>query len=347
MRKIADFLLIAALVIMIAVPVALLNTKPDQVSVSENRTLAQPEWGYGINHFMQTVSDSIDDRIGLRSAFMSLYNTVVYDTLHSKHTDVIDGEDGWLFYINDIPDYAGTNINDATIAHYVNVLTAIDQWCKARDIEFVLWVGPNKSAVYDNCMPDGIKQAETNRTELILQRLREAGVKVSYEKDTMIAHRDDQELYYKLDTHWNSYAARYTIEDVLTQLGLPVREFEYIATPVIEGDLMTMLGTGYNGVYSLEVETVPNPEADIEALESDVHHYIHNPKGEKFMCYRDSFGRVTIPMYSYYFTGHVFWDFNIDFDLVEQEAPKVLILSCVERFFDTMVISNEDILTRE
>ena len=347
MRKIADFILIAALVIMIAVPVALLNTKPDQVSVTENRTLAQPEWGDGINRFMQTVSDSIDDRIGLRSAFMSIYNAVVYDTLQAKHTDVIDGDDGWLFYINDIPDYSGTNINDATIAHYVNVLTAIDDWCKARDIEFILWVGPNKSAVYDNCMPDGIRQADTNRTELIMEQLREAGVKVSYEKDTMIAHRDEQELYYKLDTHWNSYAARYTMEDVLTQLGLPLREFTYIENPVIEGDLMTMLGTGNNGVYSLEVETVPNPDATIEALESDVHHYIHNPDGEKFMAYRDSFGRVAIDMYSYYFTGHVFWDFDIDFDLVEQEAPRYLILSCVERFFDTMVLVNEDILTRE
>ena len=38
-----------------------------------------------------------------------------------------NGEDGWLFYINDIPDYAGTNIDEATIAHYVNVLTAIDE----------------------------------------------------------------------------------------------------------------------------------------------------------------------------------------------------------------------------
>lgn len=346
MRKIADMILIAALIVMIAVPVALLNTKPDQVSVSENRTLAQPEWDEDMNTLMQSIGDSIDDRIGLRSAFMSIYNTVVYDTLQAKHTDVIDGEDGWLFYINDIPDYSGTNIDDTTIEHYVNVLTAIDSWCKERDIQFILWVGPNKSAVYDNCMPAGIRQADPNRTEIIMERLREAGVKVSYEKDTMIEHRDEQELYYKLDTHWNSYAARYTIEDVLTQLGLPVREFDYIETPVIEGDLMTMLGTGYNGVYSLEVETVPNPDATIEALKSDVHHYIHNDNGESFIAYRDSFGRVAIPMYSYYFNGHVFWDFDIDFDFVEQEAPKYLILSCVERFFDTMVLVNEDILTR-
>ena len=334
MRKLADFILMAALIVMIAVPVLLLNTKPDQISVSENRTLAEPNLHGGPNLLMQTIGDSIDDRIGLRSTFMSIY------------TDVIDGDDGWLFYINDIPDYSGTNISDATVAHYVDVLTAIDSWCKERDIQFVLWVGPNKSAVYDNCMPDGIRQAETNRTELIVAQLREAGVMASYERDTMIAHRDEQELYYKLDTHWNSYAARYTMEDVLTQLGLPVRAFSYIETPVIEGDLMTMLGTGYNGVYSLEVETAPNPNATIEALESDVHHYIHNPEGETFMAYRDSFGRVVIPMYSYYFTGDVFWDFDIDFALVEENAPKYLILSCVERFFDAMIRANEDILNQ-
>ena len=176
MRKLADTILLAALLVMIIVPVALFNFKPDQISVSENRTLAQPEWDEGINHLMQTVSDSVDDRIGLRSSFMSLYNTVVYDTLKAKHTDVIKGEDGWLFYINDIPDYSGTNLDEATIDHYVEVLTAIDHWCKERDIEFILWVGPNKSAVYDNCMPAGIHQADTNRTEYIMEKLREAGV---------------------------------------------------------------------------------------------------------------------------------------------------------------------------
>ena len=346
MRKIADTILLAVLIVMIAVPVALFNFKPDQISVSENRMLAQPVLDDGLNEFMRSVGDSIDDRIGLRSSFMALYNNVVYETLHAKHTDVIKGDDGWLFYVNDIPDYSGTNLDEATIDHYVEILTAIDDWCKARDIQFILWVGPNKSAVYDNCMPDGIHQADTNRTEIIIQRLREKGIKASYEKDTMIAHRDEQELYYKLDTHWNSYAARYTIEDVLTQLGLPVREFEYVENPVIEGDLMTMLGTGNNGVYSLEVETVVNPEATIKDLKGDVHQYIDYADGEKFINYRDSFGRVALPMYSYYFTGHVFWEFAIDFEFVEEEAPKYLILSCVERFFDTMVLYNEDILNQ-
>ena len=64
------------------------------------------------------------------------------------------------------------------------------------------------------------------------------------------------------------------------------------------------------------------------------------------MCYRDSFNRVMLPFYTYYFHGNVFWDFNIDWDFVEQEAPKYLILSCVERFFDDMIAENEDILMR-
>lgn len=345
MRKFADMLLIVALIVMIAVPVALFNVKPDQISVTENRALAQPEWGEGINHLMQSITDSIDDRIGLRSSFKQLYNDVIYTGMQAKHTDVISGDDGWLFYVSDIPDYAGSNLNDGVVDHYVNVLTAIDQWCKARDIQFVLWVGPNKSAVYDNCMPEGIHQAETCRTELVMERLRAAGVVASYEKDTMIEHREEQELYYKLDTHWNSYAARYTMEDVLTQLGLPLQNFAYEETPVIEGDLMNILGTGNNGVYSLQVETVPNPEAVIDHVRSDYQH-IYFDEGKPFISYRDSFGRVMLPMYSYYFTGPVYWSFDIDFDYVEQEAPEYLILSCVERFFGDMIAANEDILTR-
>lgn len=344
MRKFANTLLVLAVCLTIAIPAFCINLKPDQISVTENRTLAQPNWDSGINGFMKSVSASIDDRIGLREAMMNLYTKVMFTTLNANHSDVIVGEDGWLFYNGDIPDYSGSNNTDEIVAHQIEVLTAIDAWCKERDITFILAVGPNKSAVYDNCMPAGIYQAEQSKAQRITELLREQGIHASYTKDEMLLHRDETELYYKLDTHWNSYGARFMMEDMLTQLGLPIREFTYIPTPVIEGDLMNMMGTGYNGVYSLQVESELAPNARLEELAGTSHIYIHSENTEKIVCYRDSFHRVMLPFYTYYFHGNVFWDFNIDFDFVEQEAPKYLILSCVERFFDDMIRANEDIL---
>lgn len=344
MRKFANILLILAVAAMVLIPALLTNCKPDQISVTENRTLAEPDTEHGLDTFMTSLSASIDDRIGLREGMMQAYTHVMFTVLQAKHSDVIVGSDGWLFYNGDIPDYSGSNNTDETVAHQVAVLTAIDAWCRERGITFILAVGPNKSAVYDNCMPEGIYQTEQSKTERIAALLREQGILVSYTKDEMLAHRDEVELYYKLDTHWNSYGARYMMDDMMTQLGLPVREFTYIPTPVIEGDLMNMLGTGYNGVYSLQVESEIAPNAKLNELRSTKHIYIDSEDTEKIVCYRDSFHRVMLPFYSYYFHGNVFWDFNIDFEFVEQEAPKYLILSCVERFFDDMIRENEDIL---
>lgn len=347
MRKFADTLFLAALALVILVPVLLFNGKPDQISEVENRALAElPPIQEGFNAFTSGLSEYIDDRIGLRDQMMQGYNSVVYETLNTKHSDVIRGDDGWLFYANDLPDYAGTNIDETAIAHQTEVLAAINAWCEERGIIFILAVGPNKSEIYDNLMPEGINKAEQTKTELIAERLREQGILVSYAKDDMLPHRDEQELYYALDTHWNSYGARYMMDDMVTLLGKETTDFTYIETPVIEGDLMVIMGMGWNGKYSLQVESEPAEGTVIEELDGAKHVYIHSEGTDKIVCYRDSFNRVMLPFYTYYFHGNVFWDFNIDWDFVEQEAPKYLILSCVERFFDDMIAENEDILMR-
>jgi hypothetical protein len=65
---------------------------------------------------------------------------------------------------------------------------------------------------------------------------------------------------------------------------------------------------------------------------------------ESFVCYRDSFTEAMYAYYSYYFHGPLFWNYEIDPALVEQEAPRYLVLSCVERFLGTAIEVNEGFL---
>lgn len=346
MKKYADITLILFIVILIALAVLFFNFKPDQISAVENRKLAEPvSIREGLTNFMISVEDSIDDRIGFRDNMMQFHNQLNYSILKANHSKVIMGDDGWLFFRDDLSDYTGTNIKPEKTQRQLSIIKAIDRWCEDRGITFILAVGPNKSTVYSNYMPDGIYHTEKNNADCLVELLQAEDILVSYPKEALIEHRDEQELYMRLDTHWNAYGAWYMMNDIVTMLGLPEMEFAYGETQTKSGDLLNMLNAGWNGTYSLAASAADDPDATTEGIPGTQHLYIRSENADKIVCYRDSFHVAMIPFYEHYFQGPVNWTFTIDFDMVEQESPKFLILSCVERYLDHAIESNAKILT--
>lgn len=349
MKKFSDVLMLCIIVMIILVPVAHFNLKPGQISSVENRVLAElVPITDGAEEFMNSLDDVVNDRIGYRDQMMSFYNKVMYAGLKGNHKDVIVGDDGWLFYKEDLTTYTGNGNNPEKTEYQVRVLKAIDKWCDERGITFIFAVGPNKSTIYNNYMPDSIICTEKTQAELVAEALEGSGVNFVYPKAEMIADRDKQELFYRLDTHWNEYGARYMLDDIVDILDLPQREFVMTEDKTAGGDLIHMLGAGANGSYSVLVNVEANegtkydPEG-YEALEYK-DFYMYTEGTEEFICYRDSFHFALLDYYSYYFHGPLYWKYDIDFDYVEQELPKYLIVSCVERNFEHAIWQNSGIL---
>lgn len=348
MKKCADYIMIALILIMIAIPVFTFNWKPDQISVVENRKLAEPvSPREGLTTSMRSITDAVNDRIGYRDEMMQMYNKWAYGIMEANHSDVIRGKDGWLFYNEDLPDYTGANVDPASTEYQVSVISAINDWCKERGITFVLAIGPNKSSIYHEYMPDTIMRCEKSSVDYAVEALREKGILVSYPKEKMLLHKNETDLYYRLDTHWNSYGAKFMMDDLVELLDLPEYEFTYTESYLDRGDLLDMLGTSFPGAYSLYAGVTENPQSELEAVGDTSHKILHSEGKDKIVCYRDSFHDSILPYYGYYFDGPVWWKFSIDFDQVEQEAPKYLIFECVERYFNKAVYSNAGILNAE
>ena len=223
-RQISNIFLIILTLIILLIPVVTMNHLPDQISKIENRSLAEfPSLSEGAVAFMNGVNSYADDRIGLRDDMMRLYNRWNYTVLRGNHSKVISGKDGWLFYKGEgaLDDYTGTNIDSEKTMRQVETLVLIDEWCKERGITFVFTIGPNKSTIYDNYMPDYISHATTSNLDMLLAALEETNVRVFCPKDALIAHRDEIELYYRQDTHWNEYGSRYLLDEMTEVLNLP------------------------------------------------------------------------------------------------------------------------------
>lgn len=345
-RKISDILLVVLTLVILIIPVITMNHLPDQISSIENRSLAaHPSFSEGTVEFMNGLNSYTDDRIGLREEMMHLYNRWNYTVLRGNHSRVISGKDGWLFYKDTLADYTGTNVDPNKTMEQVKILEAIDTWCKERGIIFALVVGPNKATIYDNYMPDSIYHAQTSNLDMLLSALEETNVRVFCPKDALIAHRDETELYYRQDTHWNEYGSRYLLDEMIAELGLSTYKIPVSESRESRGDLLTMLGTGATEDTSLYASIPYFEGASIEKTEGETY-TVYSPNNPSFVCYRDSFTTAMLGYYTYYFNGPVYWTYEIDFDYIDEQRPQYLILSCVERYLDSAIAANAGIANR-
>lgn len=330
-RKVCELCFAIATVLFLLAPVLCTNMEPNAISPSENRELAQPApISKGLSHFMESLNDAANDRIGFRDGMVRLHGDIVYNGLRSRHARVIAGEDGWLFFGDDLPDYTGANNQPETVEHYVQVLKAMDELCASRGSQFVFIVGPNKTSVYHAYMPDYIQKAETSLLDALAKRLAEEGVRYIIPTERLIAESEQVELYHKLDTHWNAYAAKYVMDELVEMLGLPEREFVFSETREKIGDLVLLQGLALESVQgeSLAVSVEPNPEATFEPVPETTRRILRNEQGKSFICYCDSFTWDLEGFYSWYFDGLMYATEPLQ---ALPEFPQYVIFEVVER----------------
>ena len=326
MKKVANIIFVTICAIVVLVPVLLFNGKPDQISVTENRRLAELDSPKeGVSTFMKSVDSYVNDRIGFRDQAVQLYRQVTIRYLNYRHDQVVVGDHGWLFYCEELPDYTGTNHSKDTIERYIAILKQIDTWCKQRDIQFVFAVGPNKSSIYSEYMPGYVKQTEVSLLDALMERAEQEDLLMVCPKQELLAHKNEQELYMRLDTHWNSLGSRYMLDQLTEALSLPAVDIPVSATQTSEGDLKGMLGIGDIGVVSVTAGVPIADGASIEIIPDSYHRVIHSENTESVICYRDSFTTALENYYTHYFNGTLYWNFAIQFDKVENEKPKYLI----------------------
>lgn len=334
-RKIVNTCFISILLLLLVSPAVLTNWKPEQISKTENRMLAElTPMSEGFSSFTTSLNACANDRIGFRDQMVRLYNEITVNFLHSRNDQVVMGEEGWLFYIGDLPDYTGKTNTPENVEYCVQVLKKLDAWCKEQGSQLVFLVGPNKASVYDEYMPDYIRRTEESLLDVLTVRLREEGILLINPKDALNADAASRELYYKLDTHWNANGARYALDGLVELLGLPGKDFSTKDYRINSGDLLKMLAIDDMGSYSLYTAVEKAPETVIERIPDSKHKQIHNPAGIPFLCYRDSFAIALENYFSHYFDGPMYWSWEVMKEPPEKLPPYVIV-ECVERFILT------------
>ena len=338
-----------------AVPVATFDAK-SSISTRENRYLAALPSLVKDNHLNLDLFREFDayfaDRFGLRRYFIALNNRV--DTkLHAfKGVRVLEGKDGWQFYIDksdgdNYSDFMKQNLLlDATLAEWKDNVANTAAWCEAHGIKAIFLICPNKHSIYPEYYPFPRPEGIT-RSDQLVSAMTELGVDFVFPRDEILAAKSDfsYPLYYETDTHWNPQGAyiAFSLLKQYLQKDFPTAAFPEIDYDVTvdfskaEGDLLPMLSV------TLAKSTRPtlsprNDEVFYEYIKNAARDGVitkgKNKDLPRALIFRDSFFTALEPFTSPMFSEaeYIWREFrDSEKEYVLQYKPDVIIFERVER----------------
>ncbi len=156
------------------------------------------------------------------------------------------GKDNWLFL--------GDNY-DKTVSKLKLTITPKDSETEATKEVFselakvgtlsntsiVLIVGPNKSSIYPEYLPDNIVSSPKKYSSFFLGKLNNIGNLTVYNPTDDLLRIKNKEgiLYYRTDTHWNNKGAFLAYSGFSKLLGLPLPQVKFIPSSTLHsGDLI-------------------------------------------------------------------------------------------------------------
>lgn len=326
---------------------------------NENREMAaRPQLSlknYG--NFANEYESYFNDTMPFRSVLISLNKKINYFAFHeSTSNSVILGKDGWLFFADTLADYQRYNLyTDEELDNIKNNVLNTKAYFDERGIEFIIFIGPNKSSIYGDYMPDRYEVNESSsRTEQVVAYLREnTDVAIFYPKDDLLEARNKYpslNLYLKLDTHWNYMGGYFGTQGLLKYLGADIEDFSKISYEAVsEPDF---LWNGYDMANMLGLADVLDTDLNYRltrysdntvTFDGDVREDMSAFNGvsistsdsrdsRRVFFARDSFGEAMSPYlsasFSYVYSPH---RSCMTKTMIEEQNPDIFIYEFVER----------------
>lgn len=337
--------------------------------IDENRRLTSfPEiqWSQkAIVQFPRGFEQYFNDHFQLRDYFILGYNYLkIKIWKRSSHKKVLLGADGWLFLSGDrvLEDFVSVNqfAVDQLEARR-KILEAKRDWLAKRGIQYLFVIPPNKQSVYPEFMPETYQrlQGETRLDQFITYMQKNSDVNILDLRKAMRATKEDQQVYFRLDSHWNELGGLIASREILRAVNRSLQQIpdlylkdlsDYTIRPEQrqkEGDLARLMG--YPSAVSDESYAIV-PKFKLVSKKQKLPKFLSRTwkaypapfsltgtrSGLTCVVFHDSFGTYLAPFFPEHFQRSVLvWYRNPKGELfkavVEAEQPDIVIEEVVER----------------
>jgi alginate O-acetyltransferase complex protein AlgJ len=265
-------------------------------------------------------------------------------------SQVLLGKDGWMEYTN------GWNIDDFQNLTPLNnkkglrkKLVALNQYLESQGVTLLIVVAPNKATIYPDKLPEQIESLPgQSRLDQLSIYLKDGGLQVVDLRPGLRTARQDQDVYYKTNTHWNGYGAFAAYTTIVNALGSSYPELKpYKATDL---KLVTSDPSVQDIPRLIHVSTITEPMFFFEPQKSFVQtlhpgdyygynkfSWISDSKLPTLLMFHDSFGVMNLNDYlSMNFGKSHFVNMRgmseyLTTETIRQFKPDVIIIEIVER----------------
>ena len=192
--------------------------------------------------FTADYTSYFNDNLQFRNYLISLNSGIDYFCFgKSSNSSVVVGKDHWLFYIDTITNYQGTDAcSEEELAAIAYNCVRQRDYLREQGKEFVIFIAPNKSRIYPEYMPDRYGEpAEVYSALQIYDYLKEnTDVRVVYPYAELMDAKEHlkENVYQKTDTHWNYIGGYVGASALLSELGIQM--------PKVYSDEITIVDNG-------------------------------------------------------------------------------------------------------
>lgn len=294
------------------------------------------------------------DHFGLRNQFNQYYSWLKFSLGDSPSDMVLIGKNGWLFlgpgdYDDPIGDVRNVNLySEKALEELGRYLDGMSNWLKSKDIEFLLFVAPNKHTIYFDQLPAYItKVNDKSATDQLYEYLKKnTDVTVIDLRESLLRGKAGARLYYKTGTHWNFFGgniAQYEIIKVIEHM-FPGK----ISAELYDKSIFQYLEATDRGLEELAAikEFMPAPLEPYPVFEPGGAPQTEPQRAKRItdgdpnqqlsaIVFRDSFFRCLEPYFNRKFRKTIYrWTWPNYSDLIRfinSDKPDIVIVEFVER----------------
>jgi alginate O-acetyltransferase complex protein AlgJ len=226
---------------------------------------------------------------------------------------------------------------------------------RKRNITLLVVIAPNKATIYPDTLPDQLQKINSqSELDLLTNSVQQHGPPVLVDlRPALWQARQQRQIYYKTDTHWNSYGVFVAYTQIMEALShaypalqpLPIGKFSLKATAPTVHDIAHIMGAtnilepGYVMIpKGQDVHWVTYNDDPIPMMASRS----SNQNAPRLLMYFDSFGQSLIPLIAPQFSEATYiLNITPHSDLVtlseiDNIQPDIVIVEFVERYLPAM-----------
>lgn len=263
-------------------------------------SLTKPDGSFNLS-FLPDAADWFSHSFAFRSQLITWDSALKARLLGtSSQSQVVLGQQDWLFYRETLDDYTGADqLTNRQAFCAARSLRLAEDYVRAQGGAFLFTIAPNKASLYPDYLPENLAPAAEGYPAPLWEALTAQQVTCA---DLFAPFRTQEEiLYFQGDSHWTNRGAAFAHDVLAEALGLPGRDFQRPGQyqPIHKGDLFDML---YPASSQREADFLFQPEPNFSYTQpiqgpDDLRIETESAQGKgSLLMFRDSFGNALYPL---------------------------------------------------